>query len=110
MKAAGATVLLALILDLAVGLSSTTTSARTFSSTSQVYIEDTDAHGVVYNANYLRAYERALSQVYNKHNCCSFLHSFLITKKAVRGARFRKGRKEKDFEGRECAIDRQSKK
>jgi len=26
----------------------------------QVYIEDTDAYGVMYNANYLRAYERAL--------------------------------------------------
>ena len=26
----------------------------------QVYIEDTDAYGVLYNANYLRAYERAL--------------------------------------------------
>ena len=28
----------------------------------QVYIEDTDAYGVMYNANYLRAYERALQQ------------------------------------------------
>lgn len=25
-----------------------------------VYIEDTDAYGVMYNSNYLRAYERAL--------------------------------------------------
>lgn len=31
------------------------------SPTFNVYIEDTDAYGVMYNANYLRAYERAMS-------------------------------------------------
>lgn len=31
----------------------------------QVYIEDTDAYAVMYNANYIRAYERALFQFYN---------------------------------------------
>ena len=36
----------------------------TFHSPSfHVYIEDTDAYGVMYNANYLRAYERALHTV-----------------------------------------------
>mmetsp|Transcript_7122 Transcript_7122/g.11865 ORF Transcript_7122/g.11865 Transcript_7122/m.11865 type:complete len:368 (-) Transcript_7122:713-1816(-) len=36
----------------------------TFRSPSfHVYIEDTDAYGVMYNANYLRAYERALHTV-----------------------------------------------
>mmetsp|Transcript_23360 Transcript_23360/g.46559 ORF Transcript_23360/g.46559 Transcript_23360/m.46559 type:complete len:422 (+) Transcript_23360:309-1574(+) len=31
------------------------------SPTFNVYIEDTDAYGVIYNSNYLRAYERAMS-------------------------------------------------
>lgn len=36
----------------------------TFTSpTFYVYIEDTDAYGVMYNGNYLRSYERALSHV-----------------------------------------------
>ncbi|KAL7468813.1 hypothetical protein ACHAXS_009047 [Conticribra weissflogii] len=30
----------------------------------KVYIEDTDAYGVMYNANYLRAYERAMSHLH----------------------------------------------
>jgi acyl-CoA thioester hydrolase len=33
---------------------------KLLSSPMQVYIEDTDAYGVVYNANYIRSYERAL--------------------------------------------------
>ena len=37
------------------------TASVTFRSPSfHVYIEDTDAYGVMYNANYLRAYERAM--------------------------------------------------
>lgn len=42
---------------------STTTAVTEIQLTSppmQVYIEDTDAYGVVYNTNYVRAYERAL--------------------------------------------------
>lgn len=42
----------------------TTTKETTTSFVSpafQVYIEDTDAYGVMYNGNYLRSYERALS-------------------------------------------------
>ena len=39
-------------------------AASSFTSpTFQVYIEDTDAYGVMYNSNYLRSYERALSHV-----------------------------------------------
>ncbi|EJK71269.1 hypothetical protein THAOC_07312 [Thalassiosira oceanica] len=33
------------------------------SPTKQIFIEDTDAYGVIYNANYARCYERALSHV-----------------------------------------------
>ena len=33
----------------------------------KVYIEDTDAYGVMYNGNYIRSYERALSHV-PRHN------------------------------------------
>ena len=44
----------------AVPLPSTSTHLTVISKTFQVYIEDTDTYGVVYNANYLRAYERAL--------------------------------------------------
>ena len=33
-----------------------------------VYIEDTDAYGVMYNGNYLRSYERALSHVPREHD------------------------------------------
>lgn len=39
--------------------SSSSSSSFTTPKT-QVYIEDTDAYGVMYNANYLRAYDRAL--------------------------------------------------
>ncbi len=57
-------------------LSSTTTpqliaaASTTFTFVSpvyQVYIEDTDAYGVMYNGNYIRSYERALSHV-PRHN------------------------------------------
>jgi acyl-CoA thioesterase FadM len=45
-------------------LQSTTTTANAVvsftSAPAQVYIEDTDAYGVMYNANYLRAFERLL--------------------------------------------------
>ncbi len=34
----------------------------------KVYIEDTDAYGVMYNGNYVRAYERALECVFNEDN------------------------------------------
>ena len=38
-----------------------TTTVTTFqSSPMQVYIEDTDAYGIMYNSNYLRCYDRAL--------------------------------------------------
>jgi len=41
-----------------------TAPTTTFTSpTFRVYIEDTDAYGVMYNSNYLRSYERALSHV-----------------------------------------------
>lgn len=40
------------------------TAVKTFTSPAfRVYIEDTDAYGVMYNSNYLRSYERALSHV-----------------------------------------------
>lgn len=39
------------------------TPAAFISPTFHVYIEDTDAYGVMYNGNYLRSYERALSHV-----------------------------------------------
>jgi len=32
----------------------------------QLYIEDTDAYGVMYNGNYIKAYERALHQVHTQ--------------------------------------------
>ena len=39
-------------------------TATTFTSAvMKVYIEDTDAYGVMYNANYLRSYERALAVI-----------------------------------------------
>ncbi|KAL7547334.1 hypothetical protein ACHAWF_010651 [Thalassiosira exigua] len=42
----------------------TNAASETFASPSfRVYIEDTDAYGVMYNGNYLRSYERALSHV-----------------------------------------------
>jgi acyl-CoA thioesterase FadM len=34
----------------------------------RIYIEDTDAYGVMYNSNYLRSYERALSHVPRQNN------------------------------------------
>lgn len=37
-----------------------TTATRFTTPEMQVYIEDTDAYGVIYNANYLRIYDRAL--------------------------------------------------
>ncbi|KAL7537306.1 hypothetical protein ACHAXR_011040 [Thalassiosira sp. AJA248-18] len=43
------------------------TQPTTFNSpTFRVYIEDTDAYGVMYNGNYIRSYERALSHVPRK--------------------------------------------
>ena len=36
------------------------------SPTKQIFIEDTDAYGVIYNANYARCYERALSHAPRK--------------------------------------------
>lgn len=33
----------------------------------EVWVEDTDAYGIMYNGNYLRSYERALLQLYPKH-------------------------------------------
>lgn len=39
-----------------------TTTIQFVSPNMQVYIEDTDAYGVKYNANYLRTYDRALHQ------------------------------------------------
>lgn len=36
----------------------------------QLYIEDTDAYGVMYNGNYLQAYERALFEIHNDSDFC----------------------------------------
>ncbi|MGK3748723.1 MAG: hypothetical protein ACI8RD_001015, partial [Bacillariaceae sp.] len=47
--------------------SSSTTSFFT-SPKFRIYIEDTDAYGVMYNSNYLRSYERALSHVPRQNN------------------------------------------
>ena len=50
--------------DPAVQLAPAPAASVTFRSPSfHVYIEDTDAYGVMYNANYLRAYERAMHTV-----------------------------------------------
>ena len=41
----------------------TRATAHFTTSPMQVFIEDTDAYGVMYNANYLRCYDRALHMV-----------------------------------------------
>jgi acyl-CoA thioesterase FadM len=59
-----ATASLARAFDPAVQKPTSSPPAVTFRSQSfHVYIEDTDAYGVMYNANYLRAYERAMHTV-----------------------------------------------
>jgi acyl-CoA thioesterase FadM len=50
----------------------TTSSSTSFTSpTYKVYIEDTDSYGVMYNGNYLRAYERALSNLFRSSGSSS---------------------------------------
>ena len=49
--------------DVDVASSSSTQSVSFTSPTFRVYIEDTDAYGVMYNGNYIRSYERAISHV-----------------------------------------------
>lgn len=45
-------------------MSNSVEDGTTFTSpVMKVYIEDTDAYGVMYNANYLRSYERALAAI-----------------------------------------------
>jgi hypothetical protein len=57
----------------------------TFTSpTYHIYIEDTDAYGVMYNGNYLRSYERALSHV-SRQNHDSY--SWMVT--SVTNQKFR---------------------
>lgn len=43
-------------------------STKFVSPRMQVYIEDTDAYGIMYNTNYLRAYDRALHMSTQLHN------------------------------------------
>ena len=44
------------------------TATKFVSPKMQVYIEDTDAYGIMYNTNYLRAYDRALHMSAKLHN------------------------------------------
>jgi len=64
--------------------SATPTTFTFISPTYHVYIEDTDAYGVMYNGNYLRSYERALSHV-SRQNHDSY--SWMVT--SVTNQKFR---------------------
>ena len=60
--------------------SSSTPTATSFTSpTYKVYIEDTDSYGVMYNSNYLRSYERALSNLFRSSDGSYDRHRWIIT-------------------------------
>ena len=60
----------------------TPTTYTFVSPTYNVYIEDTDAYGVMYNGNYIRSYERALSHFpRHKDDSCSWLVSSVTNQK-----------------------------
>ena len=60
--------------------SSSTPTVTSFTSpTYKVYIEDTDSYGVMYNSNYLRSYERALSNLFRSSDGSYDRHRWIIT-------------------------------
>ena len=60
--------------------SSSAPTATSFTSpTYKVYIEDTDSYGVMYNGNYLRSYERALSNLFRSSDGSYDRHRWIIT-------------------------------
>ena len=61
------------------GSSSTPTATSFISPTYKVYIEDTDSYGVMYNGNYLRSYERALSNLFRSSDGSYDRHRWIIT-------------------------------
>jgi len=59
--------------------SSTPTPTSFTSPTYKVYLEDTDSYGVMYNSNYLRSYERALSNLFRSSDGSYDRHRWIIT-------------------------------